>query len=472
MHEQTFEKRRRPWLRWLKRIGWGLLTLLVVAICAWAWWHYSVQKRLDEVLVELDRVDPGWRLEDIEAAREQIPEEENSARVVVAAGKLLPEPWPPKKFDNIFDRLAPEEQLADDDFARLTRELDNLRQVLAEAYKLTSMPRGRHRLDHRQIVFAEALTDQKEVGRVARLLTYDALRHAQNGELRKALLACRASLNAGLSLGDEPLLISQLLRSSAITRACQAVERTLAQGEPPPEEIVALQKALADEDAFPDLFIAARGERAAASATAEAIENGKMSASDLIGDQTNWGEELVAWWLRDNIRNEHPTMLTLMSRWVAITQLPFHQQAEAERQLEQEARGLPFSAFLTRLLVPAVVKGGDSSRRKHASVRCTIVALAAERYRQANKSWPVSLDKLCPQFLADVPRDPFDGELLRYRRVEDGVVIYSVSSDGVDNNGNLDREHPNQRGVDVGCRLWDVAKRRQPPWPKLPPNPE
>jgi hypothetical protein len=72
--------------------------------------------------------------------------------------------------------------------------------------------------------------------------------------------------------------------------------------------------------------------------------------------------------------------------------------------------------------------------------------------------------------LAAVPLDPFDGEPLRYRRFEDGIVIYSTSSDGVDNNGNLDREHPDQPGVDVGCRLWNVAKRRQPPRPK-PPKP-
>jgi hypothetical protein len=31
---------------------------------------------------EMDRAEPGWRLEDIEAAREQVPEEENSARVL------------------------------------------------------------------------------------------------------------------------------------------------------------------------------------------------------------------------------------------------------------------------------------------------------------------------------------------------------------------------------------------------------
>ena len=55
-------------------------------------------------------------------------------------------------------------------------------------------------------------------------------------------------------------------------------------------------------------------------------------------------------------------------------------------------------------------------------------------------------------------------------------MIYSVGNDAVDNGGNLDREHPIQPGVDVGYRLWNVSKRRQPPRPKPPagmpaPNP-
>jgi hypothetical protein len=73
---------------------------------------------------------------------------------------------------------------------------------------------------------------------------------------------------------------------------------------------------------------------------------------------------------------------------------------------------------------------------------------------------------MTPGLLAEVPLDPYDGQPLRYRRTEDGVVVYAVGDDGVDNGGNLDRERPNQPGVDVGFRLWDVKHRRRPPRPK------
>lgn len=165
-------------------------------------------------------------------------------------------------------------------------------------------------------------------------------------------------------------------------------------------------------------------------------------------------------------------MLALMSRWVAIAAIPSWEQKTAERRFDQAIRDVPKTTVLTRLLLPALTKLGEVSRHKHACLRCLTVALAAERYRQANNGWPDSFDKLCPQYLPEVLLDPFDGKPLRYRRVEDGIVIYSVSSDGVDNNGNIDREHPNQAGADIGCRLWDVAKRRQTPRPKPLPDSE
>lgn len=131
---------RRPRLRWLKRIGKGLLILAIIAALRLAWRHHQITKALDEAVAEMDRVEPGWRLADIEAAREQIPEEENSARVVVAAAKLLPQGWPKQDFSDLFEHLAPEEQLSIDEVAFLTQELDNVRPALKEAYKLAARP--------------------------------------------------------------------------------------------------------------------------------------------------------------------------------------------------------------------------------------------------------------------------------------------------------------------------------------------
>src|SRR5262249_9621267 len=99
-----------------------------------------------------------------------------------------------------------------------------------------------------------------------------------------------------------------------------------------------------------------------------------------------------------------------------------------------------------------------------------------ERYRLTHEGqWPASLDKLVPKLLVALPLDPTDGEPLRYRRLDDGVVIYSV---GADKEGaTFDPDGPSPHGVGLAVRLWDVQHRRQPPPPEfvgplLPDEPE
>ncbi len=266
-YEQSFEiaKPHRPWwLRWLKRIGWGLLALTIILAARQYWHHCQTTKKLDETLAEMDRAEPGWRLEDIEAAREQIPEDENSARVVVAAAKLLPKNWPSPDFEELFIHLPPEEQLAPDDFACLKTELDNLDPALKEARKLATMPRGRHCIDYQPLVYETLLPDQSESRPVMWLLVLDAMRYDQEGDANSALTSCRAALNAGRSLGDEPVALSQLIRIACAIKICQVLERVLAQGEPRTDDLASMQHMLRGEDTFPDILIAARGASGAA----------------------------------------------------------------------------------------------------------------------------------------------------------------------------------------------------------------
>jgi hypothetical protein len=414
----------------------------------------------------LDRTDPGWRLAEIEAAREEVPEEENSARVVVAAVKLLPRGWPTEVFKDLFGDLDPAEQLAPEDFARLTKELDVLQPALEVARKLKSMRRGRHRLIYAPNPMDTLLPDQQDARRIVNLLAFDALRHEHEQDLKAAVFSCRAMLNSARSLGDEPFSISQLVRIAGVSLACRSLERTLAQGEAPPDELALMQRALSEEDSFPDMLIAARGERGTLDGIFTAIENGAVSMSKLAGEPPEWYDFVPNWFGRESMREAHPAMLEAMSRFIDVAKLPMHEQAAAERELDGELRAQKRVNPLVVLFIPALQKVAQASRRKHAYLRCMIAALAAEHYRQKHKRWPHSLDQLCPEFLAAVPLDPFDGEPLRYRRVEEGMVIYSVGADAVDNHGNIDHEHPHDPGVDLGYRLWDTSKRRKPAQPE------
>ena len=93
---------RNPLRSWLWRIlKWtSLLVLLGIlyGLIARAYFASQADKKYYAVVTNLDAVDPDWRWETILAKRETIHDEDNSALLVVAAAKLLPNPetWSPR----------------------------------------------------------------------------------------------------------------------------------------------------------------------------------------------------------------------------------------------------------------------------------------------------------------------------------------------------------------------------------------
>jgi hypothetical protein len=455
-----------PRRRWLRRLG--LLFLLVLAGAGgWLVYHrQQVNNRLQQALEELDRTDPGWRLEDIEAARAFVPDEKNSALVVLAVARLLPRSWPTQAFSDALPRLDPEFQLTPEQFDFLGRELDAIGGAVEKARKLADLPKGRYPIQYPRNPMGVLLNDQQEVRRVTSLLRYDALRCAQAQDLKQATLSCQAALNSARSLGDEPLFISMLIRVACVIIACDTVERVLAQGESAASDLERLQHLLEEEDREPILFIATRGERAFVHATFEVLESGEVPLDHLTspGAKTgSWLETLFGRGRQTNLRSEHPLCLRMMTRRIEESKLPAHEQIRAEHAFDAEVEVLPEKAVATRQLIPAVTKMGGSARRHHASVRCLLVLLAVERYRLEEGRWPRALAELMPKYLSAVPLDPFDGKPLRYKRLGDGIEVYSIGPDEADNGGAIDRENRYRPGTDFGCRLWDVPRRRQPP---------
>ena len=60
-------------------------------------------------------------------------------------------------------------------------------------------------------------------------------------------------------------------------------------------------------------------------------------------------------------------------------------------------------------------------------------ALAA--YRTEKNAYPEALDALKPQYLVEVPNDGFSGTPLKYRKTEQGYLLYSVGVNLKDDGG-------------------------------------
>jgi tRNA A-37 threonylcarbamoyl transferase component Bud32 len=441
-----------------------------------------------EVVAELDRTDPGWRLEEMEAKREPVPDTRNGIHKVRAAVKLLrPRPWPSAQVSKRFGASIPAGplRLREEDAAFLRTELDKVAAALAEARMMDRYPEGRIPVVWSRSGLTTLMAEHVDVRQVSGLLYCDAVVQADEGNVAGALRSCHGVFNCGRVIGEDPAAFPQLIRIAVVRFSLAALERALSQGEAEEAVLAALQRVVAEEAAHPRLSVAARGERGMLHWTMSAVAAGDVSpktfaqSMELAGakrEQELEIQKLFADSLQagPGVRPAHAQLLRQMNGWVQITGLALSEQPSRAREWG-EAVGASGNVLLT-LLAPNAGFITEAAILLQARLNSALAAVAVECYRRVHGTWPADLEALVPAYLTHVPQDPYDGKPLRYRRVADGVVLYSVGPDRTDNQATLDRANsqttldqsgmertqPPPDGTDVGFRLWDVAKRRQP----------
>jgi len=447
-----------------KRLVGGTLLLLpcCLMLCWYGYTHWAAEKSLEEAITNADRLDPGWRLQDLEDKRAVIPDPENSSLLIREVKAHLPENWEYARYQKFYEQfvdLDPEKQLNDEQVKKLTEVFENHEPVLILARRLADMPRGRAPITWSKDGLFIILNDTQNARTTVNFLRYDALLRSQENDADGALESCRAIVNAGRSIGDEPSLISTLMRIATNGIAHNALERSLAQGQPRDESMRVLQRLLEDEEKEPILLYGIRGERACWDRVLERLQNGTTGVKNVRG---LWGgaDEVVL--MSGSLKGQRALLLQIMNENVEAAKLPLEQQ---EAEFTSIDKSISLKSAVVRMLIPAGVRIEQAFVRSRALLRTDIVALAVERYRREHGRWPDSLAELVPNYLQQLYTDPYDGKPLRYRRNSDGVVIYSIGPDKTDDGGKLDRVKVGTTGSDVGIQLWDPEKRRQPPPP-------
>ena len=74
-----------------------------------------------------------------------------------------------------------------------------------------------------------------------------------------------------------------------------------------------------------------------------------------------------------------------------------------------------------------------------ARIRTAELGLAVQLFRLDKGQLPEDMDELIETLMSEIPTDPFDGKLLRYRRWNDsGYAVYSIGPNGIDDSGQRD----------------------------------
>lgn len=474
-----------PRSRKRRMLAWSLVVLAAVLGGIFLYLHLTVSTAWEAAVADAVADDPAWRWDELQARRKIWPDGENGALVARGVKSLIPPLWPawdypvtgtpgnpaPLAGDPANPRLSEQErqalqqsfqelkaphQLHERQLAVLREEFLKVQEALTEARRLSGFPHGRFPIHYNPDILSTLLTEIQDARAVANLLSYDVLLRLQEKDTAAALHSCQAMLHLCGYFNEEPTLTAMLVRLAIRSLANRSMERLLAQSEFDEHNLAVLQKLVEAELAQPIQLWAFRGERAYNDHAAEQLESGRTPANLAAG--AGGGFQALTLLMPGGMRKERTALLQVNNRFVRVVQLPPAERRAAEVKLEQEASQLP---VLARLLVPSLLKVSEAENRSRAETRCAAALLAAERYRLANGRWPQQLADLVPRYLSAVPEDPFASQPLRYRLLEDCVVIYSVSLNNKDDRGVKLSFNIREVDSDLGLRLYDVPHRRQ-----------
>jgi hypothetical protein len=342
------------------------------------------------------------------------------------------------------------EPLTEETKAIIAQYLADNRQALELLHKGAAIEHSRYPIDLSK-GFEALMPDLSKIRESARLLDLEAILHAENGKPEQAVDSITSTFGLARSLSKEPLLISQLVRIACQALAVSTLERNINRTEFTDEQLADLSQTLINAEdpcAMPRAFV---GERCAG------LSIFKMPAAQINqvadGDSSPLAVIAFALYKFSGLADMDAVMYAdLMDDYLKAIQLPSYKRQDAVEAVSKRIETISKIHILLRLFMPAFSRVTTLEVRSIAQLHTARSGLAVQRYRHAAGRLPDTLAELVPTYLDAVPKDPFDGEELRYKKLETGFVVYSIGEDGNDDSG---KEKPRKRTTPPAT--WDVT---------------
>ena len=235
------------------------------------------------------------------------------------------------------------------------------------------------------------------------------------------------------------------------------MERILNLGEPK-EGLADLQADLLQQSKFPYLLHMSRISRAETDRNFDLYTAGELSDFANTPTVNNYLGELQ---INQTLALNHAIALEMMNQQVAICKRPLQQQYQALKAIPSPRDG-DRRYVLAVLFTMGRERLPDSCFRIQGQLAAAAVGVACERYRQKFGQWPVTLDMIPKDILAEIPIDPFTGKPIVYKRLSDSIAVYTVGPDLTDDGGDFFDPVTGGKGTDFGIEIYDPALRRQP----------
>jgi hypothetical protein len=444
------EKETAPRKRRRLKVSHVLIILLIICVGAFVFFRLSVKSKLQSRIDAIHAA--GYPVTCAELNEwYTIPENvENAAYTIIDAFWCYRELGETKSLPLVGQAKLPArtEPLPEEMMASIAKFIADNNEALTLLHKASAIEHCRYPLDL-SLGFDTQLNHLHKIRKCIMLLSIDAIWHAENDQSQSTSNSIMSGFALARSLANEPVIIPQLSRMACYGLSISVLEHCINRTVFTDEQLADLDRCLINAEDHSTLACAYIGDRCfflevlkkpGSLKPAVAIDGKQISPMN-----ATFSELYKAVGLADM---EAMIYLDFIDGYIEITKLPAYQRKKASDALEARLASLSHIHVFIHMLMPTLSRTATIEIRSIAGLRAARAGLAVERYRFAAGKLPDSLTELVPVYLESVPKDPFDGNELRYKKLETGFVVYSICEDLSDDGGKEKTKESNN---------WDVT---------------
>lgn len=427
--------------RWIIGV---LLGTVILVIGSFLIWRMILGSRINASFARMKTVGYPTNPKELNQWYREVPTNENAALLFLAGAREISKAGSRLEGEIIdwvtTNRMCPiPPELTEGLNLRLTAN----QSALARLHEAGANTRSRYPIDFIDLSW-NGLEHLGKLETAASLLEAESIQFSEAGKFDEAAESARVIFLLSESLAEEPTLVSQFTRFGILRKGCTAVQQALNAGPVGAPALRALMAALERADDVAGLQRALAGERAMD------IPVFRMEGIFLHHDQDDppipIDEETKRWLeaaAKKSVRRigllerDLRFYLDTMERNLAMLALCEPQNLAATNYVAAQALRARSNYCLISMAFLWPLDRAIAGQANHAArVRVARAALAIEIFRaDHNGERPPTLDVLVPAYVKQIPKDPFNGQPLRYILRSTGYVVYSIGADGKDDQG-------------------------------------
>jgi len=261
-----------------------------------------------------------------------------------------------------------------------------------------------------------------------KLLCIDAVFKAEEGEVEEAIEQCLAVKRFLKLYLQEPYLINYLVNMACI-KSVGASMKSIVSNRDISTEI--LKELLQEWDSSPwddGLIWAFRTESIIGFVSAVLYLKGEY---DL---ELGKAGDLFYWIFRPVLKNEIIWLTKAYDRLIEAAKMPYYASRDSNK-IEQITDSIPKYYKMVGALLPNFTATLLKKATLDALFDTSRIGIACKIYKNLYDDFPESPDDLVPEFLEEIPVDPFTGRPYIYKKQDSGFIVYSIGSNQKDEAG-------------------------------------